>query len=524
LTSAERDAAGKAPRHISLRWLLALCALLAAAATAARYTQDLRLRREAERFVRAEGLADRYPGEGRAISLEPAGDLAAGLAVSAAVSKPVAPARPLPVARQLMLEAVSCRPGWAYHRYLLALSDGAPGARSRRILQLAADAAPGLDVIWSRLGKAVLAGDRSPEALADAREILRRALLDEEFVSSEFSEIARSLGLSHAVNLLPEDAAVLQAAAANLAERDELPGAALVLERAEKAERREREDELRDLERRRGLNDVEGLRRGCIAWFDNHPHSQLDDAAGRHQLARLLALWPDDRLGSWGRDRRARLVRFFLEGRARDVQGKTLARTIDSLVGVPGAVRAHVDLLAGRPSPALDPGAVARDSLEWDPYFLELGRRDLAAGRVSEARGEIERLSLGAREGCEGLLLRRAVALSVGDPELAADAERRLAQLRDPPETDWASKGELSLCVDPVWSRGRRLDVEVGPGSPAILSWGWDAGRAGTVLVPGEAASFRVPLDSLTGRRTLWVSFLAGGTQRTLHAFLRETS
>ena len=322
--------------------------------------------------------------------------------------------------------------------------------------------------------------------------------------------------------LLPEDAEVLDAAAGVFAQQGDVPATALLLARAVAAERRERQEGLAELERRAKLGDLEGVYAGCRAWFDAHPFEDLDDDAGRRQVARLLALWPDIRFGSWSRDRRARLVRFFLEGRTSAVASEALARAIESLTGVPDSVRAHVYLLADNLAAAqgLARSGSSIGSFEWDPYQLELSRRMLAAGKLAEARTALTRLSLLGGDGCEALLARRAYARAAQNSGELAAVEERLAALRQTVSGEWGSRGALSICIDPEIGGGSLL-VSVGPGSPALIAYGFDGGRAGTASIGGDGGSLGVSLVGLTGQRTLWTSLLIGGRDRSIQASLK---
>ncbi len=508
--------------------MLAGASILLAGVCLVRFAEDRSWRRAAKRFAAAAGLEPGRPGGASETSLEPAGDLTMALAISEAMET-----RPRPVSEELlkgargrMIEAAALRPGWAGHRYLLGLCDDDPvGERARRVLLLAARAAPGASEAWTALARADLAAwPALPAAAREATgEVFRHAMESEEFVSNEYAGVESALGADRARSHLPEDAGVLFAAAGSLAERGDVPGAGSLMARGQTAERRERERELDELERRQRLGDVEGLRRGCRAWFDRHPFREQDDAEGRRQLMRLLALWPNDRFGTWTRDPRARLVRFFLEGRLSKVPAETLLRTIDSLTGVPDPARARVMLAAGKPGPAQAFARAAIFSPEWDAYFLELSRAHLAAGRISEASAAMAKLSFGAREACEGLLARRDIARALRDGAAAAAIEEKISTMREPPLEDLAARGSLPICIDPEWSRGRLLQLASPPGPPALVAWGWDGGRAGTISLAGGWSSVDVPLDGLSGRRTLWASFLAGGAGRSLQAFLRES-
>jgi hypothetical protein len=488
--------------------------ILLAGVCLARFVEDQAWRRAARRYAAAAGLEPGRPG-GAEISHEPAGDLAAAQAFLATLKRPSPPVSGewRRMARDSMLEAAALRPGWAEHRHLLGLSDDEPsGERARRVLLLAARAAPGAIDYWTALARADLGAWPALPAAARAAavEVFRRAVESEDFVSDEYAAVEAALGSHPARALLPENPGVLSAAAGSLAERGDIPGAASLMMRGQAAERSERERELADLERRELLGDADGLRRRCGVWFERHPFREQDDAEGRRQLARLLALWPNDRFGSWARDPRARLVRFFLDGRLSALPADPLLRTIESLTGVPDAVRARVMLASGRVGTAQTLARGAIFSPDWDAYFLELARIQLEAGKISEAGSALSKLSFGAREGCEALLARRSIARALEDATAAVAIEKRISAMREPPPEDLAARGSLSVCVDPEWSRDRLLRLVAPPGPPALLAWGWDGGRAGVVSLPERGGTVLVPLTVFAGQRTLWVSFLAG--------------
>ncbi len=519
------------PRRRWPRRLLALLYLLASVLSGALYARDLERRRGVEGLLRVSGLERARALDAETLALEPAWDLAADAVVSAAVRAegPLPSAETLRSARHLMLEAAAARPGWPMHPYLLARCEEPNStARARLALRLAANGAPGFDSAWSALGRANLAawGALSAEERSGAEAALRRAARSPAFAGAAFPKMATALGGAKAAALLPEDSEVLEAAAGSLAHTGEVESAAGLFVRAEQAERRERIEDLTGLERLRGLGDVEGLGRGCIAWFDRYPLAGLGDADGRRDLARLLDLWPDYRFGSWPGDRRARILRFLLEGSPPGVSPETFRRTLAALTGVPDSFRARVELAAGDEAAARALAASSGEafSAEWADYDLDLARRELAAGRIAEAQGALANLGFEARNGCEALQLRREVARRLGDAEEVETTERRLLTLREPAPDDWSSRGAVTLCVDPGWSAGRILEVAIGPGAPALLQWGWNGGRAGTLSVPAKETFLRAPLEGLSGQKTLWVSFLVGGEGRTLHGLVRRDS
>ena len=523
----EQKSAEESPSRGSRNRLLGMFALLLALLSLPPVFQDRRFRNAAGALERKGGIGGIRPAEGWKGDLEPSGDLAADETVQALVKTGALSGDLRRRARDLMLDAVRLRPGWARHRYLLGLCDESGAhSRARRVLLLSAQAAPGLDASWIAAAQETLDTwpELAPAERAAAPDLFRRALANTDFAASEFRSVVEVVGRSPAMALLPDNADVLKTSAGVLAENGDVPGSATLLFRAEKAERHEREEGLARLERWRALNDMDRLRSECPAYFDQHPFGEFDDPAGHRQLARLLAVWPDDRLGHWPEDRRVRLVRFFLDGRASDVPAGTLVHTVDSMDRVPDAIRARVYLLAGnrREAEALAGGGDRTSAAEWEPFYLELGRQDLDAGRFAEARAALARLSPASRNRCDALLLGRALARATHDLSAEAAAEELLAEQRSIPREDWASRGLLPLCFDPESSAGNVLEITVGSGSPAIASYGWEGGRVGTVFLSPGAASFQVPLLGISGKRSLWASFLVGGEGRSLKAALRH--
>lgn len=513
-----------APRG-RLRVAAGVLFLAGAVASAVVPLADRRLRRGAEAVVRLAALDRNSSEEAREIALETAGDLAAAMAASAALTGPPAARR---AAADLMLTAISTRPGRAYPRYLLALSEADPlGERARRVLRLAADAAPGLDVIWFALARADLAAWTllAPTERAKEVKVFGRCLQSEEFSSTQFAAVSKAIGRTRAVALLPDEGPVLSSAAASLAAGGDVPGAAILLPRAEEAERRDRVRELTELERRHREGDTRGVARGCRTWFDRHPFGEFDDAAGRRQLALLLGLWPDEP-GSWSADRRARLVRFFLDGRADDVAAETLLRAIQRMDGVPDPVLARILLLLGdaTAAEALAERSGQTASPERDACFLELARRAAREGETTEAFTALARLSASAGQGCDALLVRRDLLRALRSSEGLPQIEQKIEALGQVSSEDWSTRHTLEVCVDPEVGRGAAIEFEAGPGAPALLAWGWNGGRTATVALSDREESFRVPLSGRRGQCRLWVAFLAGGEGRSLKTSLRKLS
>ena len=506
--------------------------------------RDLRLRRRAEKF-RSDFAIDRRWPYVRNMRLEPAGDLAADIVVQAALREGPDGSRAsvsrrneeLSAARDLMAEAIAVRPGWAYHPLLLgrvAAEAGRAGNAGPPVppelwaspLQAAAEAAPGLDAAWVALGKAYLENwaGLSPATRAAALPVLRRALLDREFVARSFRAVVGSLRRSEAMAIVPESTGPLEAAAHVFSEDGDIEGVAQMMVEMDRAERQERAGDLREIEERNRLGDTEGLRAGCLAWSREHPAGDFDDPVGRAELARLLELWPSDRTGSWFRDARGVLVRFFLNGRQSDVRGETLARALESLSGVPDAVRARVKLLTGNLESAeeLTRNVEDRDSPEWTSYFVELARLQLKRGDAQKARDALGRVSPAAREGCDVLIARREVARFLQDNGELLAVSRMLEPLRLAAQSVSASPGSseasVSLCLDREWTSGRVLAVSIEVAAPAVVVYGWDGGRSGPVSVSERSNVLHVPVGRLSGRHTFSVRAPAGGPVRGLRA------
>jgi hypothetical protein len=475
--------------------------------------------------------------------LEPAGDLAADVVVQAALRESdrsralLSRSEELSAARDLMVEAIAVRPGWAYHPLLLGRvafeagrgENGGPLLRPElwaRPLQAAAESAPGLDAAWVALGKAYLENwsGLSATTRAEALPVLRRACLDREFVARSFRAVVGALGRSEAMAIVPESTGPLEAAAHVLSEDGDIDGVARMMVHMDRAEREDRARDLREIEERNRLGDTEGLRAACLAWSQTHLAGDFDDRVGRAELARILELWPGDRTGSWFKDARGVLVRFFLNGRQSDIRGETLARALESLSGVPDVVWARVKLLTGNLESAEELARNSEDweSPEWASYFVELAGLQLKRGDSQKAREALGRVSPAAREGCDVLIARREVARSLQDDGELLAVNRMLEPLRLAAHSVSASSGSseasASLCLDREWTGGRVLAVVIEVAAPAVLVYGWDGGRSGPVSVSESSNVLRVPLDGLSGRHTFAVRAAAGGPLRGIRA------
>jgi len=76
----------------------------------------------------------------------------------------------------------------------------------------------------------------------------------------------------------------------------------------------------------------------------------------------------------------------------------------------------------------------------------------------------------------------------------------------------------LSFCLDAEWAKGRVLTLEIEVAAPAVLVYGWDGGRSGTLSALEDSSILRVPLRGLSGWRSFSVRASAGGPVRELRA------
>lgn len=525
---------GAPRRAVARSWLAVGCGLLAAISIF-HYARERAMQIAAERFAQRSGLDRTHPLETAAIRLEPAGDLAIAVAVSTVLPEPGATqatvaAEHLAAARDRMLEAVAARPGWAYHRFLLgrvawieaARSDSGPADPVERWLvplSSAAKSAPGADLLWTSLGHAMLSAwpRLDPATRADAGQVLARAFRDPAFVSRELLRAAQALGRERVFDLLPAASAPLTAAADALARAGEVKQAALLMPRISTAQRRERAGGLRRIEATHLAGNVDDLREMCATWVAAYPPGEFDDPVGRRQTARALELWPHFRAGTWRSDRRTELVQFFLDGREANVSGEALRRAVEALSGVPPAIAARIELLAGNEEAAAELARASEgtESLDWTPYFVQRALWELGRRHAAEARAAIEKIAPDARAECGVLLARRAAARALRDQAEAELVNASLSSLQKEfyGADSWSRTGGLSLCVDPVWAGKRLLKVSLEAETPAILAYGWNGGRSGTVLVE-RSGEVTVSLAGLSGRNTFSVQRLLGGAAR----------
>ncbi|MEP6801188.1 MAG: hypothetical protein ABJC07_04580 [Acidobacteriota bacterium] len=534
--------------RVGLRRTLAAAALVLAGIAVAHDLFDARLEHQAEQFMRRFGLDARRPLDLQSMQLEPAGDLAADVALDGALRDLEADtgggssrssarsASQLAAAQDLMLDAVARRPGSVHHLLLLGeaahaeqdlaekTEPASPETSLVRIalwarpLRIAAVAAPGADATWEALAASYLASwnDLAAEDRSDASAALPRAFRNPDFVTREFPRAVAVLRPEEAVRLLPDAARPLRAALRASVSGGDVATAGLLAARADRSERKQRSADLLEIEARGALGDIESMRYLCQIWADHHGIQDFDDPPGRAQVARLLDLWPAELVGDWNLDRRGELVTFFFEKNAPEAKPEAIARAVAALSGAPAVVRARAKLLVGQLEDAETIAAAepSSGSLEWTPYFVALAKFQRSRGRALEARRVLERLSPLSREDCDVALERREIARAIGDRE-ALEAIGRSAPLRAPsdPGAAWSSDSTLPLCVDPEASARGRLEVELAADAPAFVAFGWDGGRLGSLVV-ARGRTLSIPLSGVSGRRTFWLRALAGGPVR----------
>ena len=433
-------------------------------------------------------------------------------------------------ARELALDAVAARPAWAFHALTLAelvLSDewrqppekrrGAPWLEAMRLAAAWAPAAAGIRESWAASALERWPVLSSPER-TEATHVLRAAMRDEEFQRLALRAAADVLGAPESLSLLPETAAALATARAVLAPTSSFGERADIEKRWVAAER---------LERRRAVADIvesleaeRGEKAAALAreYLQRHPVELFDDAEGRAQARTVLRAVGDGRPGSWSSDPRGSLLRWFLASPLRPGDGSGFVRASRGLTDVPDGVRALLCLHDGdeRGWKRVLEASDTEGSSEWTPFFVELARRALARGAGGDAEvaaGRISRFDLG---GCDVLLVRRSVARArqngVELAQVENDFQAAFPQVL--PVSAWPASGAgtLPVCVDPERDESSTLVVSAVTREPALLWWGWDGGREGTIRLD-EAGEHELsfPLAGLRGRRAFSLGPLLGG-------------
>lgn len=540
-----------------MRTLIAVTAIALGIVASARYLHESATRGPAKKFIADFDVVTRRPDDAATLDLVPSGDLAANVVADIALQDALGTVRlgeaspelrehwlravehldqELVDARNLTLDALAERPGWAGHWSMLGKLVYAAQRRAAHVptvaeaelwqtpLSVALAYFPGDDSTASFQSTAYLETwpELSDKARAQARQGFRRALLDPAFASSAFPVLLEAVGHDPAIALLPFEPATLRAAFESLAKADDVPGAGLVYARWEQAEWRARVNGLEEIEARAKLNDVAKQRNLAFDWMSKHPPSDFDTGPGREQLLRVLALAVNDRIGSWQSDPRANIVRFLLNHRiAPERRGSRgleiapgaagIAAAVNALTGVPEPVRARVRLLSGDIDGAqsIFERSDTVGSFEWTPFLLDLAEYRLTLASTEPARSALEALAPAARNECDALIVARKLGRLAGSTAREEEASRRFAANTPP---NWSATGVLTLCVDPDTSATQILTVTFDASEPALVAWGWNDGRHAAIVVPNGHTMLRVPLTGRSGRNSFFLRTLAGKT------------
>lgn len=523
---------------------LALLALILLAVSWLAYRADRQERTAFESFVTDFELELRRPDDVATLRLQPQADLGAVIAAAVTLEDVYGSIRlkdldaltraawirsvtstdtQLDAAIALALNGIAARPGWAFHHSMLAQlaytksRREAPAAVARDIDRwelpalLAISLAPGNHAIRAFLGGTYLEVWEIAKTRQAPLDALRAAMRSVRFVERSYGTVAGLAGRETAIGLLPDDAGVLRVAMARELRERNVGAASSIRARLDEVVRASRAADLERIETLARRGDRYGLETAVPAWISTYRLEELDTPAGRREVARVAALWTPTRRGAWPGDPRARLLRYFLDGREASVDGSVLARLAGSLSRVPEPLAARALALGDDPFAAQELlfASQSRGGFEWTPAIVEIARAFLRRGDAARARKILGELAPGARDECGPLLAMRDAA---PDDAAREALTRRIASMTPEPipATAWSGAGTLALCIDPTTRSRAVVQVTVEASEPALVSWGWDGGRAGSLVVQGPT-TIPVPLESLSGRRALGVRAEAGG-------------
>ena len=191
-----------------------LCVVLFAACAAAVVAESSRRRTIAD--LAGPSLATLPPAVVATAGIVEDADRAALILAEGLLDTGAAKPGSLAAAREIVLETAARRPGSAHARLLLGRAAAAGAATEfwKKPLELASEAAPGLDPAATTLGGRYLAvwEKLGPEERLDGEAALTRAFLDPSFLRSSFSLALQRLGPETAVRLVPADPSALEAA------------------------------------------------------------------------------------------------------------------------------------------------------------------------------------------------------------------------------------------------------------------------------------------------------------------------
>jgi hypothetical protein len=533
-----------------MRRVLAATAIVLAVLAVVRYAGDRERRGAANRFMTGFDVPARHPDEAATLPLVPSADLGADVVGDVALSDALgsvhlADASPemrqrvlratervgeeIDAARDITLDALAARPGWAEHWSVLgelayAAQRRSGGANDFRLwespLQTSIDYFPGNDAAETFVSTAYLENwPDLPDAMRErAVAGFRQSLRDPGFASMAFPVLIEAVGVDRAISLLPQEGVTLRACFEALAKGGDITRAATLYQMWESAEWANRVKDLRELEHRAGMRDVERQRELASDWLSRHSPVDFDTPAGRAQELRVLQLAVNDRIGAWQSDPRATVVRFFLNRRihpgipgARGIEtapgGAILSTVVSSLTGVPDPIRARARLLGGdvEGAQSILERSDSAGSFEWTPFLLDLASYRMAQNSLDAARAALEALAPAARGECDAVILRHRLAALDGSTLSAS-----VPITRSLPPAAWSSTGSLALCLDPEVASIHNLDTTVSAAAPVLVSWGWNDGRHGILQLDAGKTTVRVATAGLSGRQTFFIRSLTG--------------
>ena len=430
-------------------------------------------------------------------------------------------------ARGLALEAIARRPAWAFHSLALAelvLADEwrePPDERRTerwlapaRVAVAWAPDAPGIRAAWAAAALDRWAALTAEERL-EARGVVRSALRDEGFQRIALRAVVAVMGVADGLSLLPETPEAIAAARQVLADAATFEERVAVEERWVAAEREERRRAVAEMAGYLEAGRGDKAAAAAAAFLAAHPVGTFDDAEGREQARVVLRAVGDGRPGDWLTDPRGKLVRWSLANRRRVSEGGDLRKAASGLRNVPDGARALMALYAGDEAGwrRLVERSDTKGSSEWTPFYVELARRSLEQKAPAEAEAALRKVSRFDLGQCEVLLVRRAVARArgAGLAELQEEWAAAFRETLDVSRFPATGAGELPVCVDPERGEAASLAVSLVATEPALVAWGWDGARSGTVrLEAGVEQALTVPLAGLEGQRALTLAPVLG--------------
>lgn len=538
-------------------WIIAAVAMALALLSVVRWERDQMGRGAAERFLTTFDVQARRPDEAATLARTPAADLSANVVAGIALSdafgtvhlgdlSPELRGRwlravertddELLAARSITLDAIASRPGWAAHWSTLGKLVYASQRRNvistsirdavewQEPLRVAASSAPGDDstATFQAAGYLDIWPHLSDPQRVRTIALFRRSLLDPSFTSLAFPILLDAVGHQEAIALLPQVPGTLRGAFQALVDSRDAARATNVYLLWEQAEWRARVNGLRAIEERSRMNDVEKQRVLAADWIASHPAADFDTEEGRQQVLRVMQLGVNDRIGAWTSDPRASAVRFFLNrrltlgpgtGLETAPGGAAIGMAVNALSGVPDPDRARARLFAGDiyGAEALFQRSESVGSFEWTPFLLDVARFRISQKLFDGAGMALDALAPAARNECDAVIVRKQLAAALGKNPSEAPPTPAVQQL---PQGSWTASGMLSLCVDPEAGQLQKLTTTIESPAPALIGYGWNGGRQGSMLLPAGRVFLSVPLSDLTGRNTFFVQTLAGGPAR----------